>query len=186
MCLWWGKYFTQTYVIYADLLSSIEDAKLKIPVFDHTLLCSAQMRHLLKVPGSYAHAHRHMYYWIIHCLSTCIILLLYICRRGMDDYHTQTCSYPDCCKNIIISEPEIFNVTRIELNSCSILLNEEQNYRITSTKGTSWTLRSKKCCYGFIYVYFGKYHLHSCGNVIHIFSLYLIYSTDIPWGSELE
>ena len=83
-----------------------------------------------------------------------------MCRRGMDDYqthiHHQTCSFPDCCKDIFISEPEIINVTRIELNACSTQLNE-QNYRITSTKGTSWTLRSKKCCNGVIYVYFGKY-----------------------------
>nr|XP_022338852.1 uncharacterized protein LOC111134255 isoform X1 [Crassostrea virginica] len=75
----------------------------------------------------------------------------------MDDYqthiHHQTCSFPDCCKDIFISEPEIINVTRIELNACSTQLNE-QNYRITSTKGTSWTLRSKKCCNGVIYVYF--------------------------------
>ena len=113
--------------------------------------------------------------WIIHCLSTWIILLFYMCRRGMDDYHTQKCSFPDCCKDIRISEPEIFNVTRIELNTCSNQLNE-QIYRITSTKGTTWTLKSKKCCQGVIHVYFGKYHLHSCGNVIHIFSLYLICS----------
>ena len=125
-------------------------------VFDRTLLFTAEMRHLLKVPGSYAHAHKHMYYWIIHCLSTCIILLFYICRRGMDDYHTQRCSYPDCCKDILISEPEIFNVTRIE-NSCSTLSNEKQNYRITFTKGTSWTWTPWKCCNGVIYVYFGTY-----------------------------
>ncbi|XP_078335309.1 uncharacterized protein LOC111134255 isoform X9 [Crassostrea virginica] len=71
----------------------------------------------------------------------------------MDDYHTQTCSFPDCCKDIRISEPEIFNVTRIEINACSNQLNE-QNYRITSTKGTTWTLMSKKCCHGVIHVYF--------------------------------
>ena len=64
VCLWWGKYFTQTYVIYADWLSSFEDAKLKIPLFSITL-SFVRLKwniYVLKVPGSYAHAHRHMYF----------------------------------------------------------------------------------------------------------------------------
>ena len=130
-------------------------------VFDRTLLFYGRNETSIKSTGklrtcTQAYVFLSANNWIIHCLSTCITLLSYMCRRGMDDYHTQKCSYPDCCKDIRISEPKIFNVTRIE-NSCSTLSNEKQNYRITFTKGTSWMWTPWKCCNGVIYVYFGTY-----------------------------
>ena len=50
-------------------------------VFDRTLLFTAEMRHLLKVPGSYAHAHRHMYFCLQIIESSIVyrpVLLFYL------------------------------------------------------------------------------------------------------------